>query len=302
MLKNLSVIVGFLAAIVVAHAASTPSPLIRELTTAMKKTDQALDKSRVSSGDFLSIDMLRLPPHEKFELRNLSNYSDTGLPQASAIMDNAKADLDQALAAGRKVDKSMAATFLARYAWFRVSYAAQRHGNWGASYPRKRFRALVQKALSLDPQNSQALLMQAWLSYQVHKHYWVKHLKVKPPHIPITEYGFDFSDRARKYVVTMVRNVLKLDPHNFAAWIFLNTVKIGLPIHSAERKQLSIESDMGILRNAKHVDLFYFGYDKKWVDGIIAGARDDLAAHYPKYYEKLYGHLPDASAATQPGN
>ncbi len=268
-----------------------PGGLAEHLSVAERQVDVLLAAARKRPGNSLPMTPMsnvRLGKTGKPRLRNLRFYVGTGLRRSIAIMERSRAQLDRALRSGKKIEGPAAATFLARYAWFRACYACQNGG-----YPEARFRALVREALSLDPTNVQALCMKAFLWYE-------RHSKVVTKHVPgshVWEYQIALPDRERRKIDRTLRGCVRIDPNSFEAWYLLfcadSTVdQMGQPVLPHGKVLLMI------LRTGKNADAFYFGFNKaEFVTGktgVMAMARAMLAAYpkYYKYYGKYYGRPP----------
>lgn len=285
MFKHMVVALGTLVLAAPACAAAPPGALARELMAAIKTADDALRTAPIKMGVATVVE-LRLPPHAKLELCDLRNsyYRSTGLREATAIFAKAKAALDHAIKLHRKIDGSVAATFLGRYAWFRADYATQCHA-LNAAYPRKRFRKLVLEALGFDPKNSQALLMRAFLDYSIHSHPWAKPMPGRPGSFEAA--GIRFSAKSRKSITDIIKAVLQTHPHEFTAWLLLGRIDRGNPANW-----------IGMLRSAKNADPFYFGFNRRNLAIYIKWCQDHLM-RYPKLYEKYYGHPPQGKKSAQ---
>ncbi len=216
--------------------------------------------------------------------------------KAIPILAKAKAALDHALKRREKVDGAAAATFLARYPWFRAAYVYGGSYLGKRAYSFKRFHTLVDEGLTLDPRNPQALLMRAWLSY-------LSHSKVVmipwPGGKPLGGHGELLASAQGKIRIEQrLRKVLRVDPNNFQVW-YIRWLLVNNGTNKPTPVKTWVKIWTGLLRTATHADLFYFAYDKAAVfgeHGIVGTARRSLA-WYPKYYEQFYGRPPPPASA-----
>lgn len=275
-------IIGALGLTGIVRAGTNPSILRRELISADQKAEKILQDGR--DPGYTPLGFLRLLARGKMKPINLQFAIASGLQKAIPIMAKAKADLDAALKSHHKVNGPMAATFLARYAWFRAAYASHNHG-----YPQKRFRRLIGEALSLDPNNVQALLMRAWSSYELHS----KIVLVPWPGGKTAggQINTVMSDRSRKRVHRTLEKILKIAPDNFEAW-YLRWMIGTTTDRRGKIRPAGGRTWLGILNTAKKADLYYFGLDRTWIhgkSGIVHTARQSIK-WYPKYYGEYAKH------------
>lgn len=284
MLRILTLVLGLLCVAVPSRAAHAQDALKNALLNAMKTAEDALATAPIKNdGD---ISGLRLSSSAELRPNALNGYYKyTGLPQATAAFAGAKADLDRALALHQKVDGAVAATFLARYAWFRACYATQQINGRYALYPRERFQRLISQALAMDPNNPQAMLMRAFLAYCVHSHPWAKQVPETPPHCPVTEYGTSLSVRQQRRIIGMIQHVLHRHPHDFTAWLLLCRVARLNGFNVSRISKINI----GLLSSSKHTDPFYFSFYPRFVPLVIQSATAYLKMYSPKLYEQYAG-------------
>lgn len=280
-MKRSLFLIALLATGTPAFAAGRGAALTRELNSAMAQAAKALLVAPINVG-VQNFATLRLMPHTKLQLVDQTNgyYKGTGLRTATADFAGAKAALDTAVKHHEPIDGSVAATFLARYAWFRADYAAvNRFPN--AEYPMRRFRKLVRQALAFDPKNSQALLMWYFYQYCAHSHLRYVQMPEKPPHAPFTQVFFTFPAEWKKRLINDLGALVKAYPKDFEAWVFLGD------LHASG----SPRATLGMMRSAKFADAFYLSSRRREVATYVAWGEKFLRK-YPKYYEEYYGHPP----------
>ncbi len=281
-LKYLTAFVGLLCCITTIRARPPHNQLGKELISADRKAEKMLQDGR--NPGYTPLGNLRLLKHGKMKPINLQFAIGSGLQEAIPVMSKAKADLYAAFKAHHKVNGPMAATFLARYAWFRAAYVCRNNG-----YPLKRFRKLVQRALKLAPENPQALLMNAWLSYQAHSKFV---FKPWPNGQPGGTFETIISGQARRKVERMLKKILHVAPNNFEAW-YINLLDDSTNNQQGKEQVPGGRIWLGILRTAKNADLFYFTFNKsQYITGkmgILPTARMAIK-WYPKYYAEYAKH------------